>query len=61
MGKVKVIPTREDLQKMLDANVLMDDDRYDQGFKDAIKWMLKGEEVDSNFNTIDVVLDPETC
>jgi hypothetical protein len=61
MGKVKVIPTREDLQKMLDADVLMDDDRYDQGFKDAIKWMLKGEEVDSNFDIPDLVSNPETC
>ena len=60
MGKVKesrkitVIPTKEDMLRLLNADVLIDDDQYDKGFKAAIEWILNGEEVETDFDMPEV-------
>ena len=53
--KINVIPTKKDLQEMLNADVLMDDNQYDKGFKAAIEWILNGEEVETDFDIPEVV------
>ena len=61
MGKVKesrkitVIPTKEDMLRLLNADVLIDDDQYDKGFKAAIECILNGEEVETDFDIPEVV------
>ena len=58
--KITVMPTKEDMLRLLNADVLMDDDQYDKGFKAAVEWMLNGQEVETDFDVPEVVF-AEDC